>query len=41
VSPLRLVRAGAKGRELIAVLQATGKLQLAFGALLGAGLALA
>jgi 1,4-dihydroxy-2-naphthoate octaprenyltransferase len=41
VAPLRLVRAGAKGRELIAVLQATGKLQLAFGVLLGAGLALA
>jgi 1,4-dihydroxy-2-naphthoate octaprenyltransferase len=41
ITPLRLVRAGAKGRELIAVLQATGKLQLAFGILLGAGLALA
>jgi 1,4-dihydroxy-2-naphthoate octaprenyltransferase len=41
IAPLKLVRAGAKGRELIAVLQATGKLQLAFGALLGAGLALA
>ena len=41
VAPLKLVRAGAVGRELIAVLQATGKLQLAFGALLGAGLALA
>ncbi|MDX6266247.1 MAG: 1,4-dihydroxy-2-naphthoate polyprenyltransferase [Frankiales bacterium] len=41
IAPLRLVRAGAKGRELIAVLQATGKLQLAFGILLGAGLALA
>jgi len=40
VAPLKLVRAGAKGRELIAVLQATGKLQLAFGALLGVGLAL-
>ncbi|MDX6217959.1 MAG: 1,4-dihydroxy-2-naphthoate polyprenyltransferase [Frankiales bacterium] len=41
VAPLKLIRAGAKGRELIAVLQATGKLQLAFGVLLGAGLALA
>ena len=41
VAPLKLVRAGAKGRELIAVLQATGKLQLAFGVLLGTGLALA
>jgi 1,4-dihydroxy-2-naphthoate octaprenyltransferase len=40
-APLQLVRAGAKGRDLIAVLQATGKLQLAFGVLLGAGLALA
>ncbi len=39
-SPLQLIRGGAKGRELIAVLQATGKLQLAFGVLLGAGLAL-
>jgi 1,4-dihydroxy-2-naphthoate octaprenyltransferase len=41
VAPLKLIRAGAKGRELIAVLQATGKLQLAFGFLLGTGLALA
>ena len=41
VAPLRLVRAGAGGRELVAVLQATGRLQLVFGALLGAGLALA
>ena len=41
IAPLKLIRAGAKGRELIAVLQATGKLQLAFGALLGTGLALA
>jgi 1,4-dihydroxy-2-naphthoate octaprenyltransferase len=41
VAPLRLVRAGAVGRELVAVLQATGQLQLVFGALLGAGLALA
>jgi 1,4-dihydroxy-2-naphthoate octaprenyltransferase len=41
VAPLKLIRAGAKGRELIAVLQATGKLQLAFGVLLGTGLALA
>lgn len=40
VPPIRLVRGGATGRELIAVLAATGKLQLAFGVLLAAGLAL-
>ena len=38
--PIRLVRDGAAGRDLIAVLGATGKLQLAFGVLLAAGLAL-
>ena len=40
-APLQRIRSGAVGRDLIAVLQATGKLQLAFGLLLGAGLALA
>ena len=40
VPPVRLVRAGAAGRDLIAVLGATGKLQLAFGVLLAAGLAI-
>ena len=38
--PFRLVRRGAVGRDLIAVLQATGKLQLLYGALLATGLAL-
>jgi 1,4-dihydroxy-2-naphthoate octaprenyltransferase len=41
IAPLKAIRSGAVGRDLIAVLQATGKLQLAFGALFGAGLALA
>jgi 1,4-dihydroxy-2-naphthoate octaprenyltransferase len=40
VGPVRLVRAGVEGRDLIAVLQETGRLQLVFGALLTAGLAL-
>ncbi|MGB8652364.1 MAG: 1,4-dihydroxy-2-naphthoate polyprenyltransferase [Mycobacteriales bacterium] len=40
VGPLRLVRSGAVGRDLVAVLQATGKLQLGYGVLLAAGLAL-
>ena len=38
--PVRRVRAGVEGRDLVAVLQATGRLQLVFGALLTAGLAL-
>jgi 1,4-dihydroxy-2-naphthoate octaprenyltransferase len=38
--PVRRVRAGVEGRGLVAVLQATGRLQLVFGALLTAGLAL-
>ena len=38
--PLRTVHAGASGRELIAVLAATGRLQLGFGALFAIGLAL-
>lgn len=37
--PLRIVASGATGRELIAVLVATGALQLAFGALFTAGIA--
>ena len=40
VRPVRLVRGGAAGRDLIAVLGATGKLQLAFGVLLAVGLAI-
>jgi 1,4-dihydroxy-2-naphthoate octaprenyltransferase len=38
--PVRAVRAGARGPQLIAVLGATGRLQLAYGALATAGLAL-
>lgn len=37
---LRAVRDGVTGRELVPVLQATGKVQLAYGLLLGLGLAL-
>jgi 1,4-dihydroxy-2-naphthoate octaprenyltransferase len=37
---LKAVRAGAHGRELIPVLGATGKAQLAIGLLLAVGLAL-
>jgi 1,4-dihydroxy-2-naphthoate octaprenyltransferase len=40
VAPLRRVREGAVGRDLIAVLQDTGRVQLAYGLLLGLGLAL-
>jgi 1,4-dihydroxy-2-naphthoate octaprenyltransferase len=40
VPPVRQVRSGAAGRELIAVLGATGRLQLGFGALFALGLAL-
>jgi 1,4-dihydroxy-2-naphthoate polyprenyltransferase len=40
VVPVRRVVAGASGRELIAVLGATGRLQLAYGALMTLGLAL-
>lgn len=39
VSPVRRVCAGARGAELISVLAATGQLQLAYGVLLAAGLA--
>ena len=40
VPPVRAVRAGARGPALIAVLGATGRLQLAYGALATLGLAL-
>ena len=40
VPPVRAVRAGATGRALIAVLVATGRLQLVYGALATLGLAL-
>jgi 1,4-dihydroxy-2-naphthoate octaprenyltransferase len=40
VPPVRMVRAGAAGRDLIAVLGATGRLQLAYGLVLSVGLAL-
>jgi 1,4-dihydroxy-2-naphthoate octaprenyltransferase len=33
IRPLKLVRGGASGRELIAVLGSTGQLQIVFGAL--------
>jgi 1,4-dihydroxy-2-naphthoate polyprenyltransferase len=40
VPPARMVLAGVTGRELIGALAQTGRLQLAFGALLTAGLAI-
>jgi 1,4-dihydroxy-2-naphthoate polyprenyltransferase len=40
LAPLRLVRAGASGPRLITALGQTGRLQLAFGALLTVGLAI-
>jgi 1,4-dihydroxy-2-naphthoate octaprenyltransferase len=40
VPPIRLVRGGAMGPKLIAALGQTGRLQLAFGALLTIGLAI-
>jgi 1,4-dihydroxy-2-naphthoate octaprenyltransferase len=40
VPPVRAVAAGAVGRDLVAVLRATGRLELAYAVLLGAGLAL-
>lgn len=40
IAPARAVMAGARGPELVAVLVATGKVQLAFGVLLASGLAL-
>ena len=39
-APLRRVRAGAAGRDLIPVLRDTGRLQLAYAVLLGIGLAI-
>jgi len=38
VAPVRTVLGDAKGRALLPVLAATGKLQMVFGALLAAGL---
>ena len=38
VAPVSVVRAGAKGRDLIGVLGATGRMQLVFGAVFAAGL---
>ena len=38
--PLRTIRRGATGRDLVPVLAGTGKVQLGYGVLLGAGLAL-
>lgn len=40
VAPVRAVRSGRTGRELVPVLGGTGRLQLAYGVLLGVGLAL-
>jgi len=40
VTPIRSVIKGASGQELIPVLGSTGKLQMAYGALLCIGLAL-
>ncbi|NHC44149.1 1,4-dihydroxy-2-naphthoate polyprenyltransferase [Motilibacter aurantiacus] len=40
LGPLRVVLGGALGRDLVPALAGTGKLQLAYGALLGLGLAL-
>ena len=40
VAPVRVVRSGATGRELIAALGGTGKLQMAYGLVFAVGLAL-
>ncbi|MGZ4725129.1 MAG: 1,4-dihydroxy-2-naphthoate polyprenyltransferase, partial [Ilumatobacteraceae bacterium] len=40
VAPIRLVRGGAEGRQLVPVLGATGRTQLAVGILVAVGLAL-
>jgi 1,4-dihydroxy-2-naphthoate octaprenyltransferase len=40
VAPVRRILAGARGAELIGVLGATGRLQLAVGALTAVGLAI-
>ena len=39
VPPVRIVRGGATGRELIGALAGTGRLQLAFGLLVTVGMA--
>jgi 1,4-dihydroxy-2-naphthoate polyprenyltransferase len=39
-APAAAVRSGVVGRGLVPVLQGTGKLQLAYGVLLGVGFAL-
>jgi 1,4-dihydroxy-2-naphthoate octaprenyltransferase len=41
VAPLRMVRAGAEGRDLIPVLVATGRLLLGYGVLLSVGIGIA
>jgi 1,4-dihydroxy-2-naphthoate octaprenyltransferase len=40
IDPVRRVRSGEEGKGLIAVLGATGRLQLAFGALLAVGISI-
>ena len=40
VAPIKAVQEGAHGRELITVLGATGKVQLAYGALVTIGMVL-
>lgn len=40
IKPIKVIRSGAVGRDLIAVLAGTGRLQLVFGVLLAIGLAL-
>ena len=40
VGPVRIVRSGATGRDLVAALKGTGQLQLVYGVLLGLGFAL-
>ncbi len=40
IAPVRRVRGGSTGRDLIAVLGATGRLELGYAVLLGLGLAL-
>jgi 1,4-dihydroxy-2-naphthoate octaprenyltransferase len=40
VRPLRAIRSGATGRDLIVVLRDTGRLELGYAALLAIGLAL-
>jgi 1,4-dihydroxy-2-naphthoate octaprenyltransferase len=40
IEPIRLVRSGATGRDLIAVLGSTGRLQMVYGLMLSLGLAI-